>query len=132
MFEMQYTTEMDEWLRQNYNKHNKKEITRMFNEKFNAERTVWALSGRAHLLGITSKREKITIERLKEIESTENDEAVMCNIDIKELVKRIRKTSINGYKPKKFYKHFVLYEKKLESGEGLRKTYTYWELNRLV
>lgn len=132
MFEMQYSSEMDEWLKQNYNKHNKREITRVFNEKFQADRTIWALSGRAHLLGITSKREKITIERLEEIQTTENDEAVMCNVDKKELIKRIRKTSISGYKPKKLYKHFVLYEKTLKTGEKLRKTYTYWDLNRLV
>lgn len=132
MFEIQYTSEMDEWLRLNYNKHRKKEVTRLFNEEFNTERTVWALSGRAHLLGISNKREKITIERLEEIQATESSEAVMCNVNKRELIKRIRKTKINGYKPKKFYKHFVLYEKKLKSGEILRKTYTYWELNRLV
>lgn len=132
MFEIQYTTEMDEWLRQNYNKHNKKEITRMFNEKFNAERTVWALSGRAHLLGISNKREKISIERLEEIGKRENDECIIIDLDKKELFKRARKTSINGYTLKKFYKHFALYEKTLLSGEKLRKTYTYWDLSRLI
>lgn len=139
MFEMQYSLEMDEWLKQNYNKYRKKEVTKLFNEvtklfneEFKTERTVWALSGRAHLLGISNKREKITIERLEEIQATENNEAVMYNVDKTELIKRIRKTTINGYRPKKFYKHFVLYDKKLESGEILRKTYTYWDLSRLV
>ena len=132
MFEIQYTLEMDEWLRLNYNKHRKKEVTRLFNEEFNTERTVWALSGRAHLLGISNKREEISIERLEEIGKRENDECIIIDLDKKELFKRARKTSINGYRLKKFYKHFALYEKTLQSGETLRKTYTYWDLSRLI
>mgnify|MGYP001062239911 CR=1 FL=1 len=117
--ESTYTEEMDNYIKENYQNYPRNEFTKMFNKKFNTNRSVGAISSRAWSFGITTK---IAEKRKK----------IYIGFNIDEIKRRAIRKKINGYKVKKFYKNFVLYEKTLENGETLRKTYTYWDLSRIV
>lgn len=112
-----YTKEMDEFIKEKFNKLQPLEFMFEFNRKFTAGRTENALSQRARLLGIT-RTEKV-IEESKPL-------------DINEIRKRAIGKTINGYKLKHFYPQYALYEKTYPTGEVIKTTYSYFDLNRFL
>lgn len=117
--ESKYTKEMDNFIIEKYQQHTRDEFTKLFNRTFDTNISVRAISSRAWMLGITTKQ-------------VESRKKIYIGFNTDEVKRRAAKKSINGYKVKNFYKNFALYEKTLENGETLRKTYTYWDLSRIV
>ena len=112
-----YTKEMDDYIINNFNDFDALDFMLEFNRKFRQGRTISALYNRACLLGI-ARTQKVFNENK--------------SFDIEDVKRRAIGKRINGYKLKCFYKNYALYEKEFKSGEVIRTTYTYWDLDKIV
>ncbi len=110
-----YTKEMDDYIKQNF--RNSIEFMIEFNKRFMAGRTLNALEQRARLLGLTKIKKA-------------NEETRPLNIA--EVKRRAIGKRINGYKLINFFDKYALYEKTFASGDTVRTTYSYFDLNNIV
>lgn len=116
-----YTEEMDDFIKEKYNNYDIDEFVKMFNRCFEQNRTKLAIISKAKNLGI------------KRIGDFKDSSDKYKKININDIKKRtIDKEEINGYKLVKFYSNCALFEKKTKTGEIIKTTYTYWELNKII
>lgn len=113
-----YTAEQDKFLIENYMQYVNSELAKRFNMKFKTDKTKDALVNRLHTLGY---KKGVYIRKRN---------AGNIGVNISEIKKKARGTRINGYKLKKFYPRFALYEKQIGE-ETIRTSYTYWDLDRI-
>ena len=112
-----YTKEMDDYIIENFNDFDALDFMLEFNRKFKEGRTINALNNRACLLGI-ARTQKVFNENK--------------SFDIEDVKRRAIGININGYKLIKFYPNYALYEKVYPTGERVKTTYSYYDLNQIV
>lgn len=112
-----YTKEMDDYIINNFNDFDALDFMIEFNRKFKQGRTINGLNNRASLLGLT-RTQKVFNENKK--------------LDIEDIKRRAVDNDINGYKLIKFYPKYALYEKVYPTGEKVKTTYSYYDLNQII
>jgi len=112
-----YTKEMDDYIINNFNDFDALDFMIEFNRKFKQGRTINGLNNRASFLGIT-RTKKFFDENKK--------------LDIEDVKRRAVGKNINGYELIKFYPNYALFEKVYPTGERVKTTYSYYDLNQIV
>lgn len=112
-----YTKEMDDYIIENFNDFDALDFMIEFNRKFKQGRTINALNNRACLLGVARTRKVFNENK---------------SFDIEDVKRRAVGSDINGFKLIKFYPKYALYEKVYPTGESVKMTYSYYDLNQIV